>query len=64
MKRYLLDTGIAGDYLNRRRGIYERAKQAIAQGNRVGICTPVLAELYYGVENSATRTRNLQRLQL
>jgi tRNA(fMet)-specific endonuclease VapC len=64
MRRFLLDTGIAGDYIDRRRGVFERAREEVARGNRVGICVPVLAELYYGVELSATRDRNLQRLRL
>jgi len=52
MKRYLLDSGIAGDYINRRHRVYERARQAVADGHKIGIATPVLAELHYGVEYS------------
>ncbi len=63
MRRFLLDTGIAGDYVARRRGVYERARQAVARGDRLGIGVPVLAELWYGVENSATRDRNADRLR-
>jgi tRNA(fMet)-specific endonuclease VapC len=63
MKRYLLDTGIASDYLNRRHGVYERAREEMARGNRVGIGIPVLAELWYGVEYSSTRERNAERLR-
>src|SRR5262245_59838043 len=63
MTRYLLDTGIAGDFIDRRRGVYERARQEIAQGNRIGIGAPVLAELAYGIERCASRERNLQRLR-
>src|SRR5262249_55908353 len=33
-------------------------------GNRIGICTPVLGELWAGVEGSISRERNLQRLRL
>jgi tRNA(fMet)-specific endonuclease VapC len=62
VRRYLLDTGIAGHYINRRRSVRERAIEEVARGNRIGICTPVLGELWYGVENSASRERNLQRL--
>ncbi len=62
MKRYLLDTGIAGDYIDRRNGVFDRAKQEVARGNRVGICTPVLCELHFGVENSKSRKKNQQRL--
>jgi tRNA(fMet)-specific endonuclease VapC len=64
MRRYLLDTGIASDYVNRRRGVFERARQHVAGGDRIGIGVPGLAELYFGIELSATRERNLQRLQV
>jgi len=49
MKRFLLDTGIAGDYIDRRRGVFERAREEVARGNRIGIGVPVLAELWFGV---------------
>jgi tRNA(fMet)-specific endonuclease VapC len=62
MRRYLFDTGIAGDFIDRRRGVYERARDEAARGNRVGIGMPVLAELAYGIEWSASRDRNMQRL--
>ena len=66
MRRYLLDTGIAGDFINRRHGVYERARQAVADGHRIGIGMPVLAELHYGVEysDSAERNRGLLRRAL
>ena len=63
MRRLLLDTGIAGDFINRRRGVYERARQEVAQGNRVGIGMPVLAELAFGIELSKSRERNMQALR-
>jgi tRNA(fMet)-specific endonuclease VapC len=63
MTRFLLDTGAAGDYNDRRHGVYERARAAVANGNRVGIALPVLAELWYGVENSKTRDRNAKELR-
>jgi tRNA(fMet)-specific endonuclease VapC len=62
MRRFLLDTGIAGDFINRRRGIFERARFEVSRGNPVGVGIPVLAELAYGVEQSASRDRNMQRL--
>jgi tRNA(fMet)-specific endonuclease VapC len=58
MKRYLLDTGIAADYINLRHSVYEQAREAMRRGDRVGICTPVLGELWSGVELSASRERN------
>lgn len=63
MTRFLLDTGSAGDYLHRRRGVYERARETIAAGHRLGIGLPVFAELWYGVENSSSRERNAERLR-
>ncbi|HET6573156.1 MAG TPA: hypothetical protein VFG68_06110 [Fimbriiglobus sp.] len=54
MTRYLLDTGIAGAYADNRRPVIERAREATARGDRVGTCTPVLGELWAGVEMSAS----------
>jgi tRNA(fMet)-specific endonuclease VapC len=63
MRRFLLDTGIAGDFIDRRRGVYERARAEVAKGNRIGVGMPVLAELAYGVELSASRERNMRSLR-
>jgi tRNA(fMet)-specific endonuclease VapC len=63
MTRFLLDTGIAGHYIAHRRGVFEKAREEVARGNRVGIGMPVLAELWYGVELSSTRDRNSQQLR-
>jgi tRNA(fMet)-specific endonuclease VapC len=62
MRRFLLDTGIASDYINHRNGVRERAAEEVRQGNRLGIGTPVLAELLFGIEGSATREENMRRL--
>jgi tRNA(fMet)-specific endonuclease VapC len=63
MTRFLLDTGIAADYLNKRHGVFDRARAERARGNPVGIAVPVLAELVYGIEKSATREANLKLLR-
>jgi tRNA(fMet)-specific endonuclease VapC len=63
MTRFLLDTGSAGDYIYRRRGVYDRVRDAARQGHRIGIGVPVLAELWYGVENSVSRDRNADRVR-
>jgi tRNA(fMet)-specific endonuclease VapC len=63
MRRCLLDTGIAGHYVHRRQGIYERAREEASRGRRIGLCVPVLAELWYGVEYSSSRERNTARLR-
>jgi tRNA(fMet)-specific endonuclease VapC len=47
----------------RRGAVSERAREARRAGSQIGVGTPVLAELYYGVEFSASRERNLQRLR-
>ena len=62
MKRYLLDTGIAADFVFRRKKVPERVETVVQSGSRVGICTPVLGELWGGVEFSKTRQRNQHRL--
>ena len=63
MRRYLLDSGIASDYINLRHGVRERAKLVMAAGGKIGTGTPVLGELIAGIEFSATRNENLKRLE-
>ncbi len=55
MRRYLFDTGIAQAFINRRGRVRERADLARRAGNRIGICTPVLGELWSCVEGSIHR---------
>ena len=64
MKRYLLDPGIAQDFITRRNGVYQRGDQERSRGYRIGIRVPVLGELWSGVEGSATRQRNHQLLRV
>lgn len=63
MKRFILDTGIAGLYLDRKRGVFERAATEVARGNRVGIAGPILGELVFRAEGSPQRDRNLLRIR-
>lgn len=58
MKRYLLDTGIMGDFINRRGSVPERVREARLRGARIGTSMPVVAELFFGVEYSQSRERN------
>jgi tRNA(fMet)-specific endonuclease VapC len=62
-RRYLLDTGIAQDYQGRRNRVRERAIAESRNGHRIGVCVPVLGELWSGVECSSTRERNLVNLR-
>ena len=59
MTRYLLDTGIASDLINRRGLVPARVKAARLQGDRVGLGTPVLGELIAGIQNSNDPPRHL-----
>lgn len=63
MRRFILDTGIAGLYLDHRHGVFERAAAEVAGGNRGGIAVPVLAELAFRAEGSLQRDRNILRLR-
>jgi tRNA(fMet)-specific endonuclease VapC len=62
--RYLLDTGIAQELINRNSTVLQRADTARRAGNRIGICTPVLGELWAGVEGSVSRDKNVHRLRV
>lgn len=64
MRKYLLDSGIASDLINRRHGVPDQFKAAVTRGHRIGIGTPVLAELIYGIELGQNRDRNMQALRL
>lgn len=63
MTRFLLDTNMAGHYINRRQGVFDRARIEVANGNPLGIGVPVLAELVAGIEHSSSRDRNMKRLK-
>ena len=61
MIRYLLDTNAVGDFINHRYGLPQRVAEARGQGAIIGTSAePVVAELFFGVENSATRDENLR----
>lgn len=63
MRRFLLDTGPAQDFINNRRGVRWRAETERRHGNHIGICVPVLGELWSGAEGSSTRGYNMQLLR-
>jgi len=62
-RRYLLDTEIAQDYQDRRGDVRGRVPAHRRLGHRVGICTPVLGELWSGVELSSSADRNRATLR-
>jgi len=63
MSRYLLDTGIASDLINRRLGVEQKAREALQRGDKLGIGTPVLGELVGGIEHSDAPARQRKKLQ-
>lgn len=63
MRRYLLDTGIAGDYVFRRHDVHLRVRDAFLHGDHIGICFPVLGELWAGMELSVSRQANVARMK-
>jgi tRNA(fMet)-specific endonuclease VapC len=52
-----------GDFINHRRGVDAHVRDARRQGARIGTCMPVVGELFFGIEASATRDANLRRLK-
>jgi tRNA(fMet)-specific endonuclease VapC len=62
MRRHLLDTGMMGYFIIRRRGADVRVDEVRKRGDRIVTCLPVVGELFAGVEGSQSRERNRQRL--
>jgi tRNA(fMet)-specific endonuclease VapC len=63
VKRYLLDTGTMGYFVNHRHGVDTHALDVSRKGAKIGTCLPVIAELYFGAEFSDTRDENLKKLR-
>ena len=63
MSRFLLDTGPAQKFINNDVVIRQAVDERRQKGNTIGICVPVLGELWSGVEGSANRDRNWKVLQ-
>ena len=58
MRRYLLDSGIVSDWIDRRHSVDLRVAEALQRGDRIGVGTPVIGELWGGVEFSSSSERN------
>ena len=63
MTRYLLDSGPAQQFINNHAAVRQNATMRKQSGAVIGICVPVLGELWSGVEGSASREANLKRLR-
>jgi tRNA(fMet)-specific endonuclease VapC len=62
MTRYLLDTNAMGDFIDHRRGVDARVRDARIRGAVIGTGMPVAAELFFGVEFSVSREVNRSRV--
>jgi hypothetical protein len=56
VKRFLLDTGPAQQFINNQGDYRRRANEERRRGHKIGICFPVLRELWAGIEGSDTKT--------
>ncbi len=63
MKRYLFDSNAVTAFINRDVDVNIHVREARQHGHVVGTCEPVIAELYFGLEFSASRDANLVRLE-
>ncbi|MBI1901406.1 MAG: type II toxin-antitoxin system VapC family toxin [Planctomycetia bacterium] len=50
--------------MDRQRGVERQVDEALRQGDRVGICLPVLCEYRAGIRVSRRRKQNVARLQV
>ena len=62
MRRFLLDTGPAQKFVSKDPAVTRIAKERRIRGDVIGICVPVLGELWSGVEGSNARDLNARRL--
>jgi tRNA(fMet)-specific endonuclease VapC len=62
VKKVLLDSGILNAYVGKRAYAFDKLIAMARQGIRLGTCTPVLAEFYFGLEMSQSRERNAETL--
>jgi tRNA(fMet)-specific endonuclease VapC len=58
-KRYILDTNMLGHLIHDRVGVADRVEAERRSGAVIGTCPPILAEIYFGAENSKSRDANL-----
>ncbi len=49
-------------FIEHRGRAIEQIREARLRGDRIGTCEPVVAELFYGLEFSSSRDKNIIRL--
>jgi tRNA(fMet)-specific endonuclease VapC len=60
MIRFLLDTNIATRYLAAEKSISIRFHAMMRLGHRVGICEPIVGELYFGAERGKQTEKTIR----
>ncbi len=63
MRRFLLDSNAVNAFVDHRKPLAERVREARQRGDRIGTCEPVVAELFYGLQFSSSRDENTVRLR-
>lgn len=63
MKRYLLDTSILSDFLNKRHEVAERCEQERLAGNLISTSIPVIGELFFGAFLSRDPIKSCKLIQ-
>jgi tRNA(fMet)-specific endonuclease VapC len=63
MRRYLLDSNALNAFVDHRFPLTDRIREARMRGDRIGTCEPVVAEMFYGLEFSASKAENMVRLK-
>lgn len=61
--RYLFDSGAMTGFLDRHTSFAERVRAERNAGSRIGTAVPVVGELFYGLQFSASREKNIARLR-
>jgi tRNA(fMet)-specific endonuclease VapC len=64
LNRHLLDTNHLSAYLDRQPALEHKVDAGLREGDRFGICLPVLCEYRAGIRLSRRYRQNLARLQL
>src|SRR5207237_5973189 len=60
----LLDSNALNAFIDHQQPFADRFREVRQRGHRIGTCEPVLAEMYFGPEFSATRDENTARLEM
>jgi tRNA(fMet)-specific endonuclease VapC len=63
VKRYLFDSGIMSALIDHSPAVIERVRKERKAGNRIGTGTPIIGELFSGLQFSSSRDKNEVRLR-